>query len=272
MMVSFDSHHVDERGYVNSLKVGKKEILAKWGVEFSDGNGFFIHGQEGNAPMELLSLSTNEKENRVEMMVHLKTTDMRISVHERFFPQKIIREYVLIPSRDTFMQDISISQGFVKDVFSTMKIGDETITFTGKERNHQFHETKALLHGKEFDLLIEYESSHPGTGFSPMIYGRTSPKNGWVVHARLFPKTISKKAIVWCNPAWNKKIPFSDLLVHIKPLVDYLWNVGEHPEKAHIWTGGLIAYGLAKVKKDIPITFTETITLVPKKAPGKKKK
>jgi hypothetical protein len=252
--------------------VGKNEILAKWGVEFSDANGFFIHGQEGNAPMQILSLVKSEKENRVEMMVHLKTTDMRISIHERFFPKKIIRKYVLIPSRDTHMQDISISQGFVKNVFSTMEIGNETIAFTGKERNHQFHETKAWLRGKEFDLRIEYESTYSGTGFSPMIYGRTSPKDGWVVHARLFPKTIAKKAIVWCNPAWNKKIPFSDWLVHIKPFVDYLWNVGEHPEKAHIWTGGLIAYGLAKVNKGIPITFTETITLVPKKIQGKKKK
>lgn len=270
MMASFDSHRVDERGYTTSLRVNRKEILAKWGVEFSDGNGFFIHGQEGNAPMQLLSRTTNEKETRVEMVVHLKTTDMRISVHERFFPKKIIREYVLIPSKDTFMQDISISQGFVKGVFSSMTIGGESITFTGKERNHQFNETKAVLHGDEFDLHIGYESSHPGTGFSPMIYGRTSPTNGWVVHARLFPKTISRKAIVWCNPAWNKKIPFSDVLVHIKPLVDFLWNVGEHPEKAHIWTGGLIAYGLARVKKDIPITFTETLSLVSKKGVKKK--
>ncbi|MFH0970354.1 MAG: hypothetical protein V1776_02750 [Candidatus Diapherotrites archaeon] len=271
-MVSFDSHRVDERGYTTSLKVGKQEILAKWGIEFSDGNGFFIHGKEGNAPMSLLSLSTNEKETQGEMVVHLKTTDLRISMHEKFFPKKIVREYVFIPSHDTFMQDISISQGFVKGIFSSMKIGSETITFTGKERNHQFNETKVILNGKEFDLRIEYESSHSGTGFSPMIYGRTSPKDGWVVHARLFPKVASKKVIVWCNPLWNKKIPFSDILVHIKPLVDYLWNIGELPERAHIRMGGLTAYGLAEVKKDIPISFTETITLIPKKIQAKKKK
>lgn len=266
-MPQFTDHTVDDEGYMTALFVDGQNILSKWGIEFSDSNGFFIHGQKGNARMEVVSLHTSEKETKAELRVHLKTTDMRISIVETVGAKKVTRTYTIIPSRDTSMQDISISQGFKQEFFHHMHIGNESVSFTGHERNHQHAVTHTELMGKAFDLHITYTSSHPGTEFIPMMYGRTSAKTGWIVHARLFPgKNPSKKAIVLGRSFWNKKIPGSDVLVHVQPLVDYLWDVGEDPKKRHIRTGGLYALGLARVKKDIPIVLTETITLVPARA------
>lgn len=211
-MVHFDSHTTDENGYTHSLVVNGENILSKWGVEFSDGHSFFIQGQKTNSTHKILRVVRTKNKNTVVILVQLSTAPIQVDIHESFTRTRITRKCTFTPLKDVKLTDIAISQAFHQEKFSSLEINGNKIPFLGVERNHQFETSRATLAGKSFDLAIHFKSKFGSTGFVPVIYGRTSPHKGWVIHSRLFPHKIVQKAIVWCNKWWNKRIPFSDTL------------------------------------------------------------
>lgn len=264
-MASFTSHSTDNEGYLKTLCVDEKNILTKWGIEFSDGDRFFIQNQKSHAPHEVESVKIEKNHTRATLLVHLSQSTLRIEIDEVFSAKKITRSYVITPLQDTHFMDISISQAFEKKVFDHVEMNGLVLPFDGIERNHQFEVNHARFVGKDFDIDVDFEIQSNRTGLMPTIYARSSPQFGWVVHSRLFPREIAKKAIMWCNAAWNKRVPFSDLLSKINPLVNYLWYVGEKPQLASRRTFGFASFGLALAPKDLPIRMTQTLTLKSKK-------
>lgn len=264
-MPTFTSHSTDDEGYLKSLCVDGKNILTKWGIEFSDGDRFFIQNQKSHAPYEVESVALEKNHTRATLLVHLTKSTLRILVDETFTPTKITRKYTITPLQDTHFMDISISQAFEKKVFEHVEMNGLVLPFDGIERNHQFEVNHALLVGKDFDIEVHFDSPHNRTGLTPTIYARSGARFGWAIHSRLFPKQIAKKAIMWCNAAWNKRIPFSDLLSKIDPLVDYLWYVGEKPQLSTRRTYGFASFGLALAPKNTPIELVQTLTLKSKK-------
>lgn len=268
-MLAFTSHSTDKEGYLKSLCVNGKNILTKWGIEFSDGDRFFIQNQQSHAPHEIISTTIEKNRTRSTLLVHLSKSTLRIEVDETFSPKKIIRRYTIFPLQDTHFMDISISQAFERNAFEHVEMNGLVLPFDGIERNHQFEVNHARLVGKEFDVEIDFDIPHNRTGLIPTIYSRSGNRFGWAIHSRLFPKSIAKKAIMWCNAAWNKRVPFSDVLSKIDPLVNYLWYVGEKPELAKRRTFGFASFGLALAPKNTPIEMVQTLTLKPKKVSKK---
>lgn len=264
-MVTFGNHHTNERGYTDAIMVGKQNILTKWGVEFSDGESFFIQEQKTNSTHEIISVKKTANKNHVVILVHLRTAPIRVEIFETFSPKKITRKCFFTPLNDVKLTDISISQAFHRELFSSFKIDGNEIPFIGTERNHQYETEHAKLIGEKFQLAIDFKSSFANTGFVPVIYGRTSPQKGWVVHSRLFPHKVVEKVIVWCNKHWDKSIPFSRILSKIDPLVDYLWYVGEKPSLTHRRTFGLSSFGLVSIPQNTRIEMSQTITIRPAK-------
>ena len=264
-MLKFGAREADDKGYTHSLEVAGKNILTKWGVEFSDGDSYFIQGLKSISTNKIIELHQTKNKTNIVIEVQLSKSKIHIQGEEVFEPTRITRTYIFTPDKDTHFMDISISQAFDEKVLSHFEIDGKTFEFDNGERNHQYETDNARLIGKEFDIEIAFESNTKDTGFTQVVYGRASSKKGWVVHTRLFPKEIVKKAIMWCNNMWNKRVPFSDALSKIAPLVDYLWYAGEKPSLAKRKTYGFVSYGLALAKKNVPIRMTQTMTLKPKK-------
>lgn len=260
-MPRFTTHETDETGYTRTLAVGKDSILTKWGVEFSDGDSFFIHGQKTNSTHAIVSLQKTKSRNRVVIQVNLATAPILVEIIENFSPTKITRKCYFTPQKDVLLTDISISQAFRRDAFHTFSIKGNEIPFVPAERNHQYETEHAKLVGNSHTLFFDFKSSFGDVGFVPVIYGRMSPEKGWVVHSRLFPKKVIQKVIVWCNKHWNKRIPFSDVLTKIGPLVNHLWYVGEKPSLTHRRTFGLSSFGLVHIPKNTRVEMIQTITL-----------
>lgn len=262
-MPRFGSHATDENGYTRSLFVGEHNILTKWGIEFNDGDCIFIQDQKHHATYTINELIRTNDKTYADIRVKLSQSDVHVKLYESFSRSKVTREYILTPQQDTYFMDISISQAFKQKFFTSAEMNEKKMYFDGVERNHQFITNYTLLRGKEFDLRITFESNNVQDEFIKTIYMRPSPKYGWVIHSRLLAQNAVKKAIMWCNPSWNKRIPGSDFFSLFRPLVDYLWYVGENPQMVSRKTLGFASFGLGKMPAGKEIILREIITIHP---------
>ncbi|QQR93143.1 MAG: hypothetical protein IPJ89_02810 [Candidatus Iainarchaeum archaeon] len=263
-MTVFTNHTTDNEGYLKTLDVDGTNILTKWGIEFSDSEKQFIHGQKAGANHHVESSKIEKNRTRTTLMVDLKRSRIRLEIDEHFSPDKIERKFMITPLEDTNLIDIAISQAFIRETFTHAKINGNIIGFDGMERNHQFESKKAILVGKSFDLEVELKVQANNSGLAPVVYCRTGKRFGWSIHTRLFPKEITKKVIIWCNKHWNRSIPLSNFFSSIRPVVDYLWYVGERPDRVERRTFGFASFGMAHAPKNETIVLTQCLTLVQK--------
>ncbi len=261
----FSNHATDETGCTKALEVDGKNILNKWGLEFSDGTFFFQHGKAGSAKSIVVE-ELNRSRDQTSGVLHVALEHSAYQIHfdEHYSSNVITRNYRIECIEEGSLLDFAISQGFPKESFSHALIAEKKIPFDNLERNHQFETNQVILSGNRFDLRFSFEAEFGFLQFVPVMYVRTSNRNGWVVHARLFPKNPTQKTILLCRPSWTGKIPFSGLLSSIRFLTDYLWYAGEKPELVNRKTLGFSSFGLVKVPKGSVIRLSQTIELTEK--------
>lgn len=271
LMLQFETHDTDENSYTNSISVNGKNILTKWGLEFGDGDVFFKQGHPLPKKFSLESLTRKKNSMNAVYTVGLSAAAYHVTAAEKYSSKKITRQYTIKALDDGYLTDIAISNGFKKNLFSQILIGGNTHGFDGLDRNHQYETSFAKLAGNDFDLEFSFDSGPKTAGFVPVVYGRSSPHAGWLIHSRLFPKRISKKFIMFCHRLYDKKIPFSDLLTRLDFLVEYLWYSGEKPSLAKRRTIGFSALGLVFVPKGTVFRLRQEIRLISKRKATAKK-
>lgn len=236
-----------KNGFIDSLKIRKKNIILPWGIETSDSSGFFTLNEKG-CREKIISKEIVKKNNQIsgEVTIKLPHSLWALSIKESFKKNEIIRLNKLTCLENSEFNDFVSRFRIKKEFVESVDIAGKKLFHNSSNIYHQYPVKKVILNlisGEKIILkIISYKTIKD---LIPVMYARDSG-NEWVIHARLFPKNPKIKQIKILRTWYNKAIPqwMSNVLLKIKPFHNFLWYRGER--RGYFPIG---AYGLVKGNK-----------------------